>query len=615
MTVRRSIGQVICLVLLALAVGACRRTPTPIPTPTDTPLPATDTPTPVTDTPTPVVDTPTPTPGRAADLLAGRYLVECRHLGEAGREVPVGQHEPVGTGDEINTDQTGLGILTFADFLRVEVFRETGLQVKAAPDPDAPPIVKLYLALGTTLQELQKRAGERVVVTTETDWATITSVATTYLISVDKDGVTSVVVYEGEAKVEAQQRTVTVRPGQATLVEPRKAPRSPSDVEMGAVDDWVSAVRKPEEVGSIKPVIFPSADALTPTSTPTPTRTPIPTSTATSTLRPADVRLISDLQISNLSPLVGESVKATFEVRNYGEQTFTARYFGVKGRGPDNSIRDFLMLENLSLASGAEYTYSSDRSFSAPGQYWFTPHYSLDGSKWLDITWPDDQVSYVYSTVQDNPPVVEKIYVEPATIYQGEEFRIKLIASDDVGLQTIRWRIEGTGDKYFDKGDEAGCDGITQCELSWDLKWAGKDGQFTIYAQARDTADQLSSIGSTPITVLGLADVTVQSIDRIDVNCVTGSCTTTVVFTIANVGQASAAPFKVLIKADPTLGQIKAIGVNGLAAGATMTLKESLPSDGNCYDPNCTVCITVNSGGYVVESNEGNNELCEAWIG
>jgi len=511
MTIKR-ITWIICLVLLILTVGGCRGTPTP--TPTATPTPATDTPTPTpvatTPTPTVVTVTPTPTPGRAADLLSERSLVQCRHPGEAEKELPIGQHEPVGTGDEINTDQTGRGILTFADFLRVEIFRQTGLQVRAAPDPDAPPIVKLYLALGTTLQELHKRAGERVVVTTETDWATITSVATKYLISVDEDGVTSVVVYEGEARVEAQQRTVTVRPGQATLVEPRQAPRPPSDVEMGAVDDWVSAVRKPEEVGSIKPVIFPSVDALIPTSTPTatrtPTRTPTSTPTITPTPRPANVRLVSALKLSNLSPFVREKVDATFGVRNHGEQTFTARYFGVKGRGPGDSVQDFPMIEDFSLVSGAEYTYSHDRNFTAPGEYWFTPCYSPDGVNWLDIAWPDDRVSYVYTTVvPDYRPVLEGVYVEPTTIYQGGEFRIKTIASDDVGLESIRWRMEGTGDAYLDEGDEANCGGITWCELNWSLKWEGKDGKFTIYAQARDTADQLSRIGSTSITVLPVA--------------------------------------------------------------------------------------------------------------
>ncbi len=559
MTAKR-MAKIVCLALLVLAVGGCRRTPTP--TPTATPIPATDTPTPAlatpvpaTGTPTPAVDTPTPTlvadtptstpttdtptptpvpntptpiPDRTADLLAERYLVQCRHPDDPIKEVPVTQHEPVGTGDEINTDENGLGILTFSDFLRVEIFVETRLQVKAAPDPNASPLVKFYLALGTTIQELQKRAGERVVVVTETEWATITSVSTEYLISVDEDGVTSVVVYKGEAQVEAQQRTVTLQPGEATYVKPREAPRPPSDVEMSAVDDWVSAARKPEDVGSIKPKIFPSEeDELAPTNTPTATRTP--------TRTPADVRLSSDLKITNLSPFVGQSVDATFKVRNYGEQTFTARYFGVKGRGPDGSMQDFLLIENFSLAPGGEYTYLHNRTFSGPGEYWFTPHYSPDGTQWLDITWPDGAVSYVYCTVrQDNSPVVEGVYVEPATIYRGDEFRIRLTASDDVGLQSIRWRIEGTGDEYLSTGDEADCGGITWCELNWNQKWAGKDGQFTVYAQARDTTGQLSSVGSATINVLAPADLTGQGMDRSDVN-------------------------------------------------------------GDCYDPNCTGCITVNS--------------------
>jgi len=341
MTAKR-IAQVIFLVLLALTVGSCRRTPTP--TPTETPTPATGTPTPtvvtltptptvVTPTPTPIVDTPTPTPVRAVDLWAERYLVQCRHPDEAEKEVPLNQHEPVGTDDEINTDETGKGILTFPDFLRVEIFCQTGLQVKAAPDPDAPLIVKLYLALGTTLQKLQEQAGKRVVVITETDWATITSVSTEYLISVDAEKGATVVVYEGKAEVTAQQRAVTLQAGQATYVEPGEAPRLPNDVDMAAVDDWLSGARAAEDVGAIKPRIFPSVDAPTPTSTPTATRTP----TATPTPRPADVRLISELEISNLSLFAEETAKATFKVRNYGEQTFTARYFGIKGRGPDGS--------------------------------------------------------------------------------------------------------------------------------------------------------------------------------------------------------------------------------------------------------------------------------------
>ena len=201
-----------------------------------------------------------PKPVRAADLLAERSQVQCRHPGEMAKEVPVSQHESVGTGDKINTDQTGLGILTFADFLRVEVFRQTGLQVKAAPDPNAPLIVKLYLALGTTLQQLKKRAGQRVDVTTDTDWATIRAVSTTYLISVDDDEVTWVVVSDGEAEVEAQGQTVIVRAGQATWVEPGQPPHSPIDVDSGAVEKWLEKLGGTGEVGPIRPVIQPSEE-------------------------------------------------------------------------------------------------------------------------------------------------------------------------------------------------------------------------------------------------------------------------------------------------------------------------------------------------------------------
>jgi len=477
MSVKR-IVQAVCLMLLVLAAGGCDGTPTPILPDTLTPVMNTPTsvvytPTPAAETPTPVVDTPTLTPGPTADLLAKRYLVQCRHPGEVEKEVPADQHEPVGTGDEINTDRTGRGILTFADFLRVEIFRRTGLQVKAAPDPDAPLMVKLSLVLGTTIQELQKRAEEQVVVTTETDWATIRAVSTKYLISVDEDGVTWVVVYEGEVEVEAWLQTVTVGSGQATFVEPHEPPWwPPVDVDMGAVDDWVNRLRWAEEIEPIKIIIFPPTatptstsmptatrtptraptstpttmptrtptsiptrtpthtSTVTPTSTPTstptktststptptptntptrtptstptkmPTHTPTVTPTNTPTSPPADVRLISELQLSNINPSVGESVNATFKVRNYGGQTFTARYFGIKGRGPNDSMQDFLWIENVSIAPETEYTYSRNKSFSTPGAYWFTPHYSPDGTQWIDITWPDGRTNYVYITVQ-----------------------------------------------------------------------------------------------------------------------------------------------------------------------------------------------------------------------
>ena len=124
-------------------------------------------------------------------------------------------------------------------------------------------------------------------------------------------------------------------------------------------------------------------------------------------------------------------------------------------------------------------------------------------------------------------------------------------------------------------------------------------------------------IGCTPTP---RADLMVLNLDPPDVNCGMTmkdrvDCTTTVTFTIANTGSANAGPFKVLVQADPGLAQQVIVNIFSLASGATVTRTVTLPSGGNCYDPDCTICITVDSLNEILESNEGNNYYCETTIG
>lgn len=44
-----------------------------------------------------------------------------------------------------------------------------------------------------------------------------------------------------------------------------------------------------------------------------------------------------------------------------------------------------------------------------------------------------------------------------------------------------------------------------------------------------------------------------------------------------------------------------------LPAGGSQPLSVPLGPDGNCYDPDCTVRVTVDSSNSVTESNESNN--------
>jgi hypothetical protein len=166
------------------------------------------------------------------------------------------------------------------------------------------------------------------------------------------------------------------------------------------------------------------------------------------------------------------------------------------------SSQDFAPIDNFELEPGKEYTYSAYRKFSMGGEHWFTPHYSPDGANWLDILFPNGQSSRKEITV-DGLPVVEQISVELSTIKQGEAFVISATARDDFGLQSVRWWSKGTGDAYLDKGHEDSCGGATRCSQQWPpLKWTGQDGEFPIYVEARDTADQVSGEMSVTITIL-----------------------------------------------------------------------------------------------------------------
>ena len=426
---------------------------------------------------------------RPADLYAHAPQVRYQRAGSTPQELPPPQRQALGINDAVTVDGSGKARLRFADYLVVEIYRDTDLRIEGRADPEAPPAYRLRLEGGTINGTLnpQQLASQRVQpeLIIDTKWAVVRAMGTTFLVHYNRlREMTWVVVKRGVVTVTAAGIEVTVGAGQQTWVEPGEAPVDPrlacrdlvgergdlfplvDELTAGAIHD-VDLLPCPEEV---EPAATPTPTRMrtpvptgtrtptptgtrtprpTETQTPTPTRTRTPTATGTRTptrtatvtptstpaLAPPDVRLISELQLSNLSPLVGESVNVTFKVRNYGEQTFTARYFGVKGRGPGDSLEDFLWIENVSIAPGAEYTYSRGRSFSTPGEYWFTPHYSPDGTSWIDITWPDGRVSYVYITV--NVPLPDlTVDVAEVSIYVTPGWAIEVTISN-VGAGTI----------------------------------------------------------------------------------------------------------------------------------------------------------------------------------
>jgi hypothetical protein len=105
-----------------------------------------------------------------------------------------------------------------------------------------------------------------------------------------------------------------------------------------------------------------------------------------------------------------------------------------------------------------------------------------------------------------------------------------------------------------------------------------------------------------------LADLTVSS-GQPSVTCSkgAGSCTTTVDVTVTNKGSGDAQSFIILVQADPGLSKSTTMTVDGLPAGTSTDLKVAIFTGANCYDPDCSVRVTVDPRNAVPESDEGNN--------
>jgi hypothetical protein len=116
----------------------------------------------------------------------------------------------------------------------------------------------------------------------------------------------------------------------------------------------------------------------------------------------------------------------------------------------------------------------------------------------------------------------------------------------------------------------------------------------------------------------GCPNLVVRDIGRPQVSCPGGggTCVTKVDYTIANDGTAAAGPFDVRVVLDPAGAVVVNQSVpGGLAAGASQTFTATSPAGGNCFDPDCTVCVTVDVNQRVEECNEADNRLCESTLG
>ena len=159
----------------------------------------------------------------------------------------------MGIGDRVNVDAVGRALLTFADFLRVEVFRDGDVLVRQVPDVgDASPFVRLFLAIGSVFSRLtpEERAAARVTI--DTDFATIESTSTEFLVTHDLEaGLTWVVGFDGEAQVTADGTTKPIEREVARWVAATGSPSPGIKADMDDVWDWYQADQVDRTLGQV----------------------------------------------------------------------------------------------------------------------------------------------------------------------------------------------------------------------------------------------------------------------------------------------------------------------------------------------------------------------------
>jgi len=146
----------------------------------------------------------------------------------------------------------------------------------------------------------------------------------------------------------------------------------------------------------------------------------------------------------------------------------------------------------------------------------------------------------------------------------------------------------------------------TSCEI--EVQFA-PDETLDYFEELRIGTTLTVDLRGTGVSITALPDLVVVITVRTSVSC-SGTpvmCEAEVGYRVTNVGTADADPFLVHIEGDQ-VGEVFVPFLGGLGAGDTTgTVFSVLGPGGNCYDPNCTVIVTVDWSDAVAESNETNN--------
>ena len=182
-----------------------------------------------------------------ANLTAQKDTVTRTRGEDSTVVVPANTAVEIQVNDKVDVDEAGRGILRLASGLQVDIFRDTTLQLENyRRDPGDILFITLRQVAGHTQTDLQEEINANLVIVT--DFATITSLGTSFAICHDPAALTCLVVLEGTTEVEAEGTILTVNGGEAAYIFPGMPPIGPICADLDQVEEWLDQKRAAQDI-------------------------------------------------------------------------------------------------------------------------------------------------------------------------------------------------------------------------------------------------------------------------------------------------------------------------------------------------------------------------------
>jgi murein DD-endopeptidase MepM/ murein hydrolase activator NlpD len=181
---------------------------------------------------------------------------------------------------------------------------------------------------------------------------------------------------------------------------------------------------------------------------------------------PADPRLYAGLDADPTSLTQGESLNASYTVKNYGDQSITFKTLSVSCRSPNDDNCDFGAMYDVTLEGGQSYTLeATEDNFGLPGvngTYVLKASYQLPDGSWHDFepgesgTQTSVSVHITAPATPADPGLYAGLSATPTSLHQGEtlnaSYTVKNYGDQSITFKTLSVSCRSPNDDNCDFG-------------------------------------------------------------------------------------------------------------------------------------------------------------------